>query len=388
MVLAWIGGTTVSWFGDAAWTVALAWTAVHTMSATGAGVILGVEMFPQAALLLLGGVIADRFDPRRVQVAGQATKAVALLSAALAWAAGSASAYTLAALALTFGVASGLTIPAGAALVRQLVPSGDLGTVSGVNQIGSRIARLVGAPAGGLLVAWKGVVAVMVIDAVTFLVIAAVLVAVVRPRFPSPRAAHARWRDTFLDGVSYLRHTPAARLFVVGLTALNVFVTPITALGLALRVSESGWGAHWLGIADAALAAGAIVGSLVGIRWQPLHGAAAGFRVLVVQGLGLAAVGAAVLPAVVTGMAVVGLTAGMASVWLSGSFLRTVDPGHIGRVSSVTNLGDMALTPLSLPALGAIAAASSIATATVGFGLVMSLLCGWFASRTVIASLT
>ncbi len=388
MVLAWIGGTTVSWFGDAAWTVALAWTAVHTMSAVGAGAIIGVEMFPQAALMLLGGVIADRFDPRRVQVVGQLTKAAALLTAALAWSAGLTGPLTLAALALTFGVASGLTIPAGAALVRQLVPSDELGTVSGVNQISGRIARLVGAPAGGLLVAWQGVVAVMVINAVTFLVIAIVLVLVVQQRYPSPRATHARWRDTFLDGVSYLRDTPAARLFVIGLTALNVFVTPITALGLALRVSESGWGAHWLGVADGALAAGAIVGSLAGIRWQPIHGAVAGFRVLVVQGLGLAAVGLAWLPVVVAGMAVVGLTAGMASVWLSGSFLRTVAPSHIGRVSSVTSLGDMALTPLSLPALGAIAAASSVATATVGFGIVMSLLCGWFATRTIIQNLT
>ena len=49
---------------------------------------------------------------------------------------------------------------------------------------------------------------------------------------------------------------------MIGLTALNVFVAPVTGLGVALRVSGSGWGAHWLGIADACLAAGAIVGSL------------------------------------------------------------------------------------------------------------------------------
>ena len=75
---------------------------------------------------------------------------------------------------------------------------------------------------------------------------------------------------------------------MIGLTALNVFVTPVTGLGVALRVSGSGWGAHWLGIADACLAAGAIVGSVVGIRWQPTYGAAAAFRMLVVQGLAIA----------------------------------------------------------------------------------------------------
>ena len=89
----------------------------------------------------------------------------------------------------------------------------------------------------------------------------------------------------------YLGSHDTARLFVIGLTALNVFVTPVTGLGVALRVSGSGWGAHWLGIADASLAAGAILGSVVAIRWQPTYGAAAAFRMLFVQGLAIAAVG-------------------------------------------------------------------------------------------------
>jgi MFS family permease len=35
-----------------------------------AGVVLGAEMLPQALLVLLGGVLADRYDPRRLLVAG------------------------------------------------------------------------------------------------------------------------------------------------------------------------------------------------------------------------------------------------------------------------------------------------------------------------------
>jgi hypothetical protein len=248
--------------------------------------------------------------------------------------------------------------------------------------------RLLGAPAGGILVAWGGPVAAMLVDAATFAVIAVVLVLVVRPRYRLPRAEHARWRDSFTDGVAYLRRSPTARIFVIGLTALNVFVTPVVALGLALRVDGSGWGPHWLGIADGGLAAGAIVGSLVAIRWQPKHAAGSAFRVLVVQGLGLAAVGVSSLPVVLLGMLTVGVTAGMASVWLSGAFLKAIDPAYTGRVSSVTSLGDMTLMPLSVPALGAFAAATSVLTATVVFGFAMSALCLWFATRRVIARLS
>src|SRR5215213_4098394 len=76
MVLAWLAAVGVSWFGDYAWNVALAWTAAHTLSPVTAGVVLGAEMLPQALLVLLGGVLADRYDPRRLLVAGELGQAL------------------------------------------------------------------------------------------------------------------------------------------------------------------------------------------------------------------------------------------------------------------------------------------------------------------------
>jgi MFS transporter, DHA3 family, macrolide efflux protein len=387
MVVTWLVAVGVSWFGDYAWAVALAWTAVHAVSPVMAGVVLGAEMVPQAVLVLVGGVLADRHDPRRLLVAGQVGQALVLLLGAAAWSAGLSPAPVLLTVAISFGVASGLTMPAGMTLLRQLVAGADLGTVQGWNQVSSRTMKLLGAPAGGVLVAWQGPVGVMLLDAATFLAIAVVLTLVVRPRYLLPRNQQERWRESFLDGMSYLRSHPTAKLFVVGLTALNVFVTPVTGLGVALRVSSSGWSAHWLGFADAALAAGAIVGSLVAIRWQPVHGAAAGFRVLVVQGLAIAAVGIGWQPVLLLSMAVLGFTAGSASVWLSAAFVRAIDPSHLGRVSSVTSLGDMTLMPLSVPALGLLAVSTSLLTATALCGVAMALLCLWFATRAPIRAL-
>jgi MFS transporter, DHA3 family, macrolide efflux protein len=387
MVQVWLAAVGLSWFGDFAWNVALAWTAAHTLSPVLAGVVLGAEMVPQALLVLLGGVLADRYEPRGLLVAGQLGQAAVLVVGAIAWSSGLRGAPVLLAIAISFGMASGLTMPSGITLVRQIVASDDLGTVQGWNQISSRAMKLAGAPVGGVLVAWGGLVSVMLVDAVTFVGIAVVLLAVVRPRYRLPRAIHDRWRDSLTEGFGYLRRHDTAKLFVVGLTALNVFVTPVTGLGVALRVSDSGWGAHWLGIADACLAAGAIVGSIVGIRWQPTYGAAAGFRMLVVQGVAIAAVGVGWRPVLVLAMAVLGFTAGAASVWLSAAFVRAIEASHLGRVSSVTSLGDMTLIPLSVPAMGAVVHASSVLVATLAFGLTMSVLCLWFATRQAIRGL-
>jgi len=387
MVLVWLLAVGLSWFGDYVWNVGLVWTAAHTLSPVTAGVVLGAEMLPQALLVLLGGVLADRYDPRRMLVAGQLGQAAVLVLGAAGWASGIHGAPILIAIAVSFGVASGLTMPSGLALLRQIVAGDDLGTVQGWNQISSRAMKLLGAPVGGILVAWAGLEAVARVDAATFVVIAAVLTLVVRPRYRLPRDVHDRWRDSFADGLQYLRSHDTAKFFVVGLTALNVFVTPVTGLGVALRVSGSGWGAHWLGIADACLAAGAIVGSVVGIRWQPRYGAAAAFRLLVVQGVAIAAVGIGWRPVVVLAMTVLGFTAGAASVWLSAAFIRTIDPSRLGRVSSVTSLGDMVLVPLSVPALGALVHATSVLAATLVCGLAMSVLCLWFATRRAIRDL-
>lgn len=387
MVHAWVAAMAVSWFGDAVWTVALAWTAVHTLSPSTAGIVLGAEMLPQAVFVLVGGVIADRWDTRRILVTGRVAQGLVLVAGAVAWTAGVRGAPLLVTLGVLLGTATGLTLPAGATLARQLVRRDDLATVSGWNQIGGRAARLLGAPVGGAAVALVGPAGAMVANAVTFLAVAAVVALVLRPRFRMPRTSHVSWTASLVDGVAYLRRDEPARLLVLGLAALNVFVTPVIALGIALRVSGSGWGAGWLGAAEATFAAGAILGSLVGIRCRPRRPARTSFGVLVGQGACLAATGIGSRVTLLGAMLLVGVAAGAASVWLSGTYQRTVAPSHLGRVMSVSSLGDMALVPLAVPLFGALAAGTSVLVATCAYGAAMATLCLWFATRPGIARL-
>ena len=387
MVHTWVASMALSWFGDAVWTVALAWTAVHTLSPAMAGVVLGAETLPQAVFVLLGGVIADRWDTRRILVTGRLAQGAVLLAGAAAWAAGVRGAPFLITMGVLLGTATGLTLPAGATLGRQLVRPADLATVSGWNQIGARVARLLGAPAGGVAVAVVGPAGAMLANAVTFVAVAAVLALVVRPRYLMPRMPHASWTASLRDGAAYLRGDESARLLVLGLAALNVFVSPVIALGIALRVSGSGWGSAWLGAAEAAFALGAIAGSVVGIRWKVARPARAGFAVLVGQGVCIVGTGVGSRAVLLASMLLIGLAAGAASVWLSGTYQRTIAPSHLGRVSSVSSLGDMALVPLAIPAFGALAAVTSVLTAAAVYGTAMSLLCLWFATRPGIARL-
>jgi len=386
MVQAYLGATVVSAAGDTVFAIGLAWTAVHHLSPGLAGLVLGIELLPQAVCTLLGGVIADRFDTRRVMILGELARVLVLVVAAAAWRSALPGAPVLFGVAICFGTVTGLAGPAGATLVRQLVDTGDLVTVSGWSQTGSRIARLLGAPIGAVVVHW-GFGFSMLADAVTFLVVLLVLRLVVRTRFRLPRLSDEPVRRALRSGWDYLQRSPVARVFLLGLAALNVFVTPVTSVGVALRVSQSHWGSGWLGVAEAALATGAILGSVAGIRWQGGYLPRRSFALLVIQGFALAAVGLPIRAGLVAGMLLVGVTAGLASVWLGGSFQRIIAPSHLGRVASVSRLGDLVLTPATTPLFGLLAGGSSVLVATVCCGMAMSALCAVFALHPLIRDL-
>src|SRR5919197_6299407 len=79
-------GTSISLLGDGIFLVALAWEAYTLRNSPSSLSIVGVAMtLPQVLFLLLGGVVSDRLDRRRVLIASDAVRGVTLtLFAALA----------------------------------------------------------------------------------------------------------------------------------------------------------------------------------------------------------------------------------------------------------------------------------------------------------------
>ena len=65
--------------GDQLWTIALAWTAVHVASPAAAGLVVAAGTVPRALVLLLGGVVADRYDARRVMVLANGARIAVLV---------------------------------------------------------------------------------------------------------------------------------------------------------------------------------------------------------------------------------------------------------------------------------------------------------------------
>lgn len=381
-VHAWVAARGLSDLGDTVWLIALAWTAVHVAGPALAGLLVGLGTLPRAALMLFGGVFADRWDNRRTVLLTNVARVVVQVAGVvlLSTMAGHTFAI-LAGVALAFGVADALHNPAASTMSRQMVRPDDLRPLMAVFQTVSRLARLAGAPIGGLLVAAFDVRVAMLVDGASFALIGLVYALWMHPRFPRALSTGTSWRRDLTSGLGYLRRTPSVRSLVVAVSGLNLFVGPALAVGLALRVTHEHWGAHTLGVLEACVGAGAAAGAIGAARWNTPRPALVGFAILVAQGVGIAALGFGGRVFVGAASAFVGVTAGAASTYISALFMLTVDETYLGRMGSVTSLADDGLMPVAMAGFGALAGLTSVSTACLVAGAAMSLLCAWTARR-------
>lgn len=356
MVQSWLVVKALSDAGDAVWTIAVAWTAVQIASPAVAGLIVAAGTVPRAVILLIGGAIADRVDARRMMLLFNSIRVVVLALTAVWILLSEPTVAVLLIATVAFGICDAFYEPAAGTIPRQLVRPADLPAYSALSQTLSRLGTMAGAAIGGLLVAWAGMPGSATADVITFTVVIAFIAIWLRPRFALPRTTKG---ETMLhdvaSGFRHLGRDSATRTLVIALSGLNLAVGPALAIGLALQATAHGWGAGAVGLFEALVGGGAMLGALAVVRWRPRREAIGAFWALVVQGIGIMALGIGSPVAVGIGCVVIGLTAGFASVLLGATFAATIAPDYLGRMSSITRLGDDCLMPLAMAAFGVLA---------------------------------
>lgn len=375
-VLGWSFGHSVSSVGDQVLYIALVFTAAQVAPPAVAGLIIACTVVPNAVLTLLAGAIVDRTDARRVMITSDVAQLLVMVTALLIFAGYGASTWLLVALALAYGISSAFYDPASFALPRQLRPPDDLTRVAGIRQLADRVGAVGGPPLGGLLVATFALGGALAFNAATFAVVALMLFLVVRPRWPRERATGATVFTDIQGGLSYVWSTPLARNLVLALAGVNVFTTPVIAVGLALRANQDGWGAAALGLLMGSLGAAAMVGTLVMVRVRPTRPVLVALLLMLLAAVSLVVVGLAPFAGVLAATITIGLVAGLASPLLAGAFQAAVDEAYLARAGSVMNVSDSAMMPLAIAGFGVLAGATSVATASAicGIGFAVQLL--------------
>lgn len=253
-------GQLVSLTGSQVNAVALAWTTYSlTQSASKLGMVALATYLPVLLLSLVGGMVADRFDRRRVLVATQLVSGLISFSlAALAWT-GGLSFPVILAFGLAAGIVAAIDLPCRQAFVFDVVGRDDMVNAVGINSFIWNFARLVGPALAALLLAFAGPALCFAADGVSFLFAITTLVGVVTT---SGAQAKAESGPAWTAGLRVLISSPRLRniVLLVGCTSFFAFQYSILMpvfIGTVLAGDPT-----LLGVLTSCAAAGSICGNL------------------------------------------------------------------------------------------------------------------------------
>lgn len=244
------------WFGNflsnvGTWmqSVAEGWLIVTRLAPTNSGFWLGVLGFattaPMMVFALIGGVIADRVNRRKLMMVTQSSM---MTCAFILWILVATNRITIPLMILLSfcnGLAMALNTPAYQSIVPSLIPREDLTNAIALNSAQFNMSRVIGPTLGGFAMAWLGMSNNFLLNALSFV---AVLIALMRITYPPiyPPGDATIW-ENLSDGFAYLfsRREMLMLVYLVAIASIlgipyATFV-PLFAKDI-LHLGESGFG--------------------------------------------------------------------------------------------------------------------------------------------------
>ena len=264
-LLALLVAEVVSTTGSQMTWLALPWfVLITTGSATRMTFVVAAELIGLGAMALPGGKLLRRFGAWRTMVTCDAARGVLMLSIPLLHWAGALSFALLLALVAVLGALTAPYFAAQKIIVPELLGEDEalVGRAAALFQGATRVTMLLGPPAGGVLIAALSAPAVLVVDAATYLVAVALVVAFV-PRRP-PLVTEEK--SGIKEGLRFLLHDRVLRIwtpvFSIGDAAWTAFFVSIPVLVVA-RFDSNPRIAGWL---IASFGIGAVIGNVLVYR--------------------------------------------------------------------------------------------------------------------------
>lgn len=364
-------GRTISLIGDGMAPVAIAFAVLDlTGSATDLGIVLAAHSLVIIALILVGGVFADRISPRLSMLRADLVRTIVMGLMAALLLTGSAAVWQLAVLYAIEGAATAFFNPASNAIVPSIVSRERLQEATALLNLSRWGGKMLGPALAGVLLALGTPGWALAVDAGTFAVSAYFLLRLRAPgRRPEAEPAF----------IAELRHgwtefSSRSWLWVVvsGAAVSNaVFFPAFQVLGPTVASESLGGSSAWALIA-AAFGAGALLGGLLALNIKPRRPLFFGEAVLMFFSLPV------ILLAVPTGAGLIalaaltgGISVSLAEIFYETTIARQIPQEALSRVSAYDWFGSLALEPLGLALIGPLAAGVGNSAALWGAAAVM-----------------
>jgi Transmembrane secretion effector len=376
--LFWLGWT-VSLIGDGFFLVAIAWQVFDLWNSPTALAIVGVaETIPIVALVLVGGVVSDRFERRKVLIVSSVLRGSCVVLLGVLAVTDVIALWHIFVLAALFGAGQAFQGPAGGAIVPDLVPPHLLVQANSLSQFVRQFSfAIVGPALGGLVVYQLGAGTAFLLDGATF-AFAIVTLTLLRPR-PAAAAESERvsMRADIVEGLRFVReHVWLWGTLGWALAALFLIWGPFEVLLPYLVRNELGGDAGDLGLVFAAGGLGAILLSLViGQTGLPRRHITFMYAAWAIASLDIAIYVFAQVPWQAMVIAFFGEACWAAGLIVWQTLMQRVVPAELlGRVKSVDWLLSIGLVPASFAVTGPLAAWLGVETVMLGAGIAASVL--------------
>jgi MFS family permease len=351
------GGQLISLIGTWMDNVAEGWLVYRL---THSALLLGVATFagqiPVFLLAPLGGMIADRWDRRKIVIATQsASMAIAFTLASLTLA-GKITVWEVIVLAACMGSVNAVDIPTRQAFLVQMVGREDLMNAIALNSSMFNGARAIGPSIAGLLVAWKGEGWCFLLNAISYIAVIAGLLAMRIER--KVREVHVGSPlEHIAEGFRFARNTAPIRAILMLIALVSLVAAPYAVLMPIFAGRVLHGNARTLGVLMGAAGVGAVTGALVlaarsGIRglgrWVAL--ACGGFGVSLILFSFSRWYVLSVILLVPVGFCV------MVQMASSNTLIQSMVPDRLrGRIMSIYSMMFMGMMPLGALLAGALA---------------------------------
>jgi MFS family permease len=367
-------GMTVSLIGDGIFFVAIAWQVYQLSNSPTALAVVGFAMsLPHVLLLLVGGVVTDRFDRRKVMFAADVVRGAAIAAIGVLAITDNLTVTGLLPLIAIYGAGTAFFGPAFDAIVPDVVPRDLLAEANALDQfVRPGALRLAGPALGGVIVAGAGAGWAFVLDAGTF-GIGALSVMRMRPVTRDSRDGTYSTMRELKAGFRFVRSRVWLwGTFLSATIAYLLFMGPTEVLIPFVVKNDLGGGAADLGAVFAFGGLGAIAAAVfVGQTGIPRRHMTFMYGTWAVATLSVAGYGIAVLPWQVMAASFLfnALETAGTVAWATTKH-RLVPARMLGRVASFDWFISIGLLPVSFAITGPVAAAIGAQATLVGAGLI------------------
>ena len=349
----------------------------RTGSPTDLGLVLAAQTLPLAALLLFGGVWADRLPRHRIMIVTDLVRAALHATLTVLIFTGAVRIWQIVVIEALFGAARAFFQPAYSGLLPQTVPESLIQDARALTESVSNVAFLLGPALATALVLGVGAGEAFAFDSATF-ILSALLLARVRPR---ARGAKNGAHSVLEDLRAGWREVRSRAWVWATIVAFSGAVLCVYAQWYALApviARDVYGGAGIFGLLESVAGVGAVVGAIVGVRWKPARPLRAGMLLVLAWPVqdGVFALGAPLALVVVCAFAT-GFGFSLLMIWWETALARHIPAHALSRVSAWDWMGSLALLPVGYLLAGPLAAtfgARTVLGVGSAIGLVLLLL--------------